>query len=450
MKKVILTIMAVVLLIPSVSIWAENDNGSGMSGTDEESMFGGDAGSVVEEVKKEDTVAGTEKALLKSAGATIGGKYIFSVTSSWNWVNPELTADSLKNPEDESLDTALDATIYLDSKPSENFRVFGKVDVSYPFTEADISVRELFSDFNWNNRLFFRGGKQTINWGVGYFFSPADLVNLTPINPEDPEAEREGPVSLKVNLPLDIHNLYLYLIDNNIEKPWEVAVAPKAEFVLGETEVGIGGIYQYDHPTAGMLTFSSSISDFDIFGEGVMKYGSDKNFIETTDVTLSNPLGLQAVKKDDTLFFSGTVGFMYNHIDEEGNFSFMTAAQYLYNGEGYADKDFMKDNNSGIMVLLGNGDISASDLLRPGLHYGAASFHWNGMFNSDFSLSLFWIGNLMDGSGRVSPSVSYSPIDNGSITVSLPFTYGDDGYEYTQNGRNLSLNVKLSLGSGSF
>ena len=60
------------------------------------------------------------------------------------------------------------------------------MDVSYPFDDQGgtrefdevFHVSELFSDFQFRDTLFFRAGKQTINWGVGYFFSPADLLYI--------------------------------------------------------------------------------------------------------------------------------------------------------------------------------------------------------------------------------------------------------------------------------
>ncbi len=466
-KKILGFLLAgMIFLICGISVWAEGDTKNDADiEVNEEAMFGDDGtsdaqsesgtadGGIVEEITTETTVADMEKGLLKSK-TTIGGSYSFSVISGWKWIDPDFSGDtfvdSLSNPDDESLTTDLKTTVYLDSRPVEDFRVFGKVDVAYPFDGNTVSVRELFSDFNWNNFLFLRGGKQTINWGVGYFFSPADIVNLSPIDPEDPEAEREGPIALKINMPLNIHNLYLYLIDNDIDKPWEITVAPKAEFVLGGTEIGLGGVYRDEYAPVGMITISSSIADFNIFGEGVVKYGSDKHFLEIVDKSPTNPMGLEVVTYDDTLFFSATVGSMYNHVDEEGNFNFMVVLQYLYNGEGYEDKDFMKDNQAGVMMLLEKGEISSGDIYRPGQHYAAVSVRWNEIFNSDLSFSLFWIGNLVDGSGYVSPSFSYSPFDYSSLSVSFPFTYGDDGYEYTKQGRTLLVNLKFALGSGRF
>ncbi|MCD6122593.1 MAG: hypothetical protein J7K04_12215, partial [Spirochaetales bacterium] len=373
-------------------------------------------------------------------------------------------------PDSTSLDTTLNASIYFDGRPDENFRVFGKAEITYPFTVTDsrildefstaadlfsdlndiFKVKELFSDFNWNNIVFFRGGKQTINWGVGYFFSPADIINLTPINPEDPEAEREGPVALKVNVPVGVNNAYLYLIDENIEKPDELEIAPKLELVLGNSELGLGGVYQKDHSPTAMATVTTSIWDFDLFGEGVLSYGSDKTFIDKVDPTMENPLGLETKKIDDQYFTSATAGLRYSYNDDDGNFNISIAAQYFYNGQGYSDKDFFKDNTVGIAALLASDSISANDISMPGIHYGAASLFWSDMFNTDFSVNLFWMGNFADGSGQVTPALTYVFFDQLSASLKVPFTYGDKGYQFTQNGSSLSVSLELSMGTGSF
>ncbi|MDD9989711.1 MAG: hypothetical protein OXQ31_25820, partial [Spirochaetaceae bacterium] len=206
----------------------------------------------------------------------IGGSYRFSLTGDVAWSSFEELAESPLEPDSQGVGVDLGATVFLDARPADDFRVFGKVDLSYPFTTDQdaqpprgfddiVSVRELFSDFTIGDALFLRGGKHTIAWGVGYFFSPADVLNLTSIDPEDPEAEREGPVSLRANLPVDFHNLYLYVIADPGDDGVRLAAAPKAEFVLGGTEVGIGAFYHPDRVPRAMLTVSTSLLDFDLF-----------------------------------------------------------------------------------------------------------------------------------------------------------------------------------------
>ena len=113
----------------------------------------------------------------------------------------------------------LEADVYLDARPYSFFRVFGKLKAIYPFGGSaqgvyqaqtnpfasiytppsgssaaipNISVFELFADVNWNEKLFLRVGQQVIHWGVGTFFSPADILSLSPINPLQPNLERQG------------------------------------------------------------------------------------------------------------------------------------------------------------------------------------------------------------------------------------------------------------------
>ncbi len=229
---------AAVFIFGSVALQADtagsgNGDTSGTINSDENRLFGNSSG-VVEEVDKKKTVSSLQNVMLSGKGVDIGGKYNFSAVSNWMWNTAgkkagDITFDALTNPDNENFTTTLNASVYFDGRPDENFRVFGKAEVEYPFTAAgsrsinDIfRVKELFSDFNWKNLIFFRGGKQTINWGVGYFFSPADIINLTAIDPENPGAEREGPAALKVNVPIGINNAYLYIIDKNIEKPEDI------------------------------------------------------------------------------------------------------------------------------------------------------------------------------------------------------------------------------------
>ena len=92
----------------------------------------------------------------------------------------------------------------MDLRPDPTWRAFVKgkyaANIGYESwpegksTEAaDFSLHELFLDYTLLDKLYLRAGKQTINWGVGYFFSPADVINVGRIDPFDAEGSR--PVS---------------------------------------------------------------------------------------------------------------------------------------------------------------------------------------------------------------------------------------------------------------
>jgi len=452
-----ITFMVIFLMIIAGSAFAQSSNDT----INTDNLFGNSGGALIEKPAGDTgTNDFTTDLLTSKTGVTIGGSYHFKAAAS-------VIEDDLENPSFGSLDNTfsidLGTTLFFDARPDDTIRVLGKVVVAYPFSyKADdlatstvnesrnfddvFHVTELFSDFNIDNKVFFRAGKSTINWGVGYFFSPADLLNVSTIDPENPDAELEGPVSVKMNVPVGLNNYYLYVIaPEGIASASQLAVAPKAEFVAGDTEIALGAYYQKDHVPAGMVTFTTGIGDVSFFGEGVVTYGSDKTFVKSDFTT---------VTYNDTFFFKGTAGARYQWSDDLSNFSFNVAAQYLYNGEGYGtdDQTFLTQNrqNAMISIMSGSGALSLSDLVQTGRHYAAGSFSWNKMFQSDFTLSVFFLGNLSDGSGMLKPALSYSGFNDIDISLSVPYSYGESGDEYTPQGDSLSASLTFSLGGTAF
>lgn len=390
----------------------------------------------------------------------IGGSYRFSLTGYASWLSLDSLFDSPLEPNLQGVSADLGATVFLDVRPLEEFRVFGKADLSYPFvTDSDAepprgfegvaTVTELFSDFMVGDRLFLRGGKHTIAWGIGYFFSPADVLNLTAINPDDPEAEREGPVSLRAHLPIDFNNLYMYVIVDPTDDGVQLAVASRAEVVLGASEVGLGAYYHPDRVPRSMLTLSTSIAGYELFGEIEASLGSDRRFVEIVDRGPDNPFGLRTVRHTERVFTAVTGGLRYIYTAEDG-WSATFVGQYLWNGEGYEDPDVLRDNLAGISRLMELGDLSRADLGFPGRHYAAASLNLWPRRGFDWSLGAFWISNLSDGSARVSPSITFRPSEHFSVRASATMTYGEGGAEMTPHGSHVGVSLTAILGSGRF
>ena len=358
---------------------------------------------------------------------------IFSITPGWAW---NLEANTNRG----SFSTNLQSEIYFDARPNTDIRVYGDARISYPFETAEdesrgfddiVTIGELFSDFTINDTIFIRAGKQTINWGVGYFFSPADLLNLAEIDPSDPDADLEGPVSVMINAPIEVDNFYGYLIvPENTEDITDLAGAVKYEKVVGGAEIGIGGYYRDGQPPAGMLTVSTNIANISVFGEGVIQYGSDKGYLTgslPTPVIYENP--------DDVWYVSGTVGTMFSLSSDESDLGLSFVGQYFYNGEGYSGDD---------LSTLPGGNSGLS-----GLHYAAANLSVT--LTDTISSRVFWYGNLSDGSGFVNPSLAWKPADYMGINVGLNYNYGSaDGGEFTPFGDMLSASLSLSLGGTGF
>ncbi|MFP4383107.1 MAG: hypothetical protein ACLFSE_03620 [Spirochaetia bacterium] len=320
--------------------------------------------------------------------------------------------------------------------------------------EFEISIFELFADFNIKEQFFFRFGKHTIKWGVGYFWSPADVLNLTAIDQEDPQAEREGPVSLKVNYPFSFHTLYLYVITNTGIKPIEAAVAPKAEFLVGNTEFSIAGYYQKALSPRGILTFSSSYGGVDFFGEGVVSIGSDRVFVRPSkdqsaaedDPEDDLEVVLDTYEQTKPFFFL-TTGFRYAGSLDNDQGSIFVIGQYFFNGEGYRTSRLLKpayylflnpETNGLILPEEAQGedyeeppDLTFADLSPFGRHYIGTSFSWSGILGSNLTVSALGFMNMNDISGILIPSASYTFFDRLTLTGSLRMTFGNIGDEFT-------------------
>jgi hypothetical protein len=381
--------------------------------------------------------AAPEEAFLVSERLEWGGSFDLLFDTQVSWDGYPDSWDMLFNQGTTFLASRLAADLFFDARPERDFRVFGKVKAAYEYPyDWDIGIFELFADFQYEDLLFFRAGKQTVQWGVGYFFSPADVLNLVSIDPEDPEAEREGPIAVKTHLPFTAHNAYLYLVANDIEKPTEIAVAPKLELLLGNYELGVGGFYQADLSPKGMLTLTGPLWELDLFAEAMIQWGSDITFVRSIV-----PVPSYETYTRDELLFSGTAGFAYVNPD----WDLTVVAEYFFNGQGYADQ-FPAAAAKAALVA---GDITFADYpVYPGRHYLAAGVNWFELLDSRFSLLVLYLANLSDGSGMIIPSVTWGPIEHLSLSTGLRIGYGETGDEYAPPpaGGSLAYTFSVSIG----
>ncbi len=226
---------------------------------DDELFGGGDSTgedeSIVSEVEN-NPESNLADELLASEKIAIGGTLT---------IDGEASLDLDTDSDEDSLSsgfTDFKARLYLDARPDSDLRAFVKGDIVYDTSDGvSFDLREMFADVGISDTVFLRAGKQTINWGVGFFFSPANIINLENIDPEDPEEELAGPVALKAQLPLGTSNLSGYLLLDEIEEDNPVAFASRYEFLLDSMEITVGGVYQYDNPWSVMVTGTRNFGD---------------------------------------------------------------------------------------------------------------------------------------------------------------------------------------------
>ena len=522
----------------------DGDN-SESSFIDLDSLFNEEMVDVVEDPSE---FANPEADLLTSDLLEWGGRIRGNLSAEWGWDTLWTESFDPLDPPTRDLSPSVSADLFFDARPDTDFRAFGKIKFTSDsagddgfagaindaaltgdlpegwtreedengdtiirddngdevFTVAavdedseadpqtgnapavDLTVYELFSDFSYRDRIFFRFGKHTIQWGVGYFFSPADVLNLTAVDAEDPTAEREGPVSLKAQLPFGIHNAYLYVITNVGTKPLELALAPKIEFVTGVTELTLAAYYQQALAPRAIGMFSTSIGEVEVFGEAVMSLGSDRVLVreslkpieDIADAPEDLEIVLDTYLVDWLPIFSGTAGFRWFRDLESSGGSIGLIGQYWFNGEGYADSTlltpatvlFQNPGTNGLAISEPESqsddyepppDLAVTDITNWGRHYVALTGNWSEIFGSDLSFSILAITNLSDLSGIVTPSLSFPLLETFTMSLNGRLSFGESGDELTnpaaliggsdeEFGSTLSLTVSVGLGGGSF
>jgi hypothetical protein len=416
-----LTILLILFLFVS-PLFAVTSDETELFGSSEEDLFGetgseddlfGGSDDLLTDIESSETDMGNAM-LTSEQPVVIGGSYGFSLTPGWGWKFDE--SDDIG-----AISANLSSKLYFDARPDETVRVYGKAVLSYPFVESDsrsfsdvLSIQELFSDFIVGDDLFVRVGKQNLNWGVGYFFSPANLLNTSSIDPLDPEAELTGPVSIKMNKPIGIDNIYGYVIIPSAQVNLDgLKYAAKYEKVIGNSEVGLGGLYTYGDDPVVMSTLSTSIGDVALFAEGTASFAAI-----------------------DDVEFAATAGGRYSWSAPASDLSLNLAGQYYYDGssEHYPHK------------MAANVSMSLT---------------------SDISVGATWLHTGMEGLPApvstlpgtdhvevrvVQPNITWRPAEYVNIQLIGIYTYGDI-FEFMGEsilGDALGATVKVTLGNTSF
>jgi len=471
-------ILCVIIMAAPFSISSQEESNDIDALFEDEIIVQQDSDTLGQEESQDSFIGQTNplQSFLKTETVKIGGNIGGTVSASWKWNDPWTVGFDLANPDSHELAPALNSLLYFDARPEEDFRVHGSFKTAWPFAETkslldsknkttlvsvpDVRIFELFSDFQLGDNAYLRFGKATVKWGVGYFFSPADIINLESINILDPTVQREGPLQFRVFVPYgpSQNTLSFYSIFDTDNQDFEnTALAAKAEFLLGNYELGLSGYYRYDTSERGALTLTGPLGNFDIFAEGVIARGSPKAFYSSFK---STPPYYNKISSDDirnTFYSSATMGFLYNN--QNGDFT--AIAQYFFNGEGYSDADRTSLFNSYesqpaavkkmILYSIAMGDLKNFPFLS-GQHYGAANLSLSEIAGSDFSFSVMGIMNFSDISGLAQPTLSLEISDYLKLSIFSTFIFGADNTEYgiLGQGRPVTIGIKLSAGTGNF
>jgi hypothetical protein len=305
-------------------------------------------------------------------------------------------------------------SVSFEARPSSSFRALATLTENYPDTAihpvvyTDITpptFSELFCDYTVSDTLFFRIGKQVINWGATRFFPFDNLPARTPA-PSLPTSEtfdNSAGIGFKVSIPFGLSSLSAiaqlkngYFADPTAPHLEEVGVGLLGEWVIANTELSLGGYCQKYLPPR-VLAIS-----------------------KTTILGMDARAGALVADRDGV---RAAVSCFANAYWEQPDVRFHVLFEYIYNAEGaqpYTASAYQAGYSSDSQQLYGVGT-------EPGYPSGHAVALLTGFKNvggSNVDVGVQWEHLFSDNSGVLIPAVLFRPFEMVTLTLGLPLYYG--------------------------
>ncbi|MDD5773074.1 MAG: hypothetical protein PHX78_06360 [bacterium] len=321
------------------------------------------------------------------------------------------------------------------------------------------SLKELFLDFNIKDKVYFRTGKQVLQWGRCYLWNPTDLINIEKKTFFQKIGSREGAYGIKMHIPFGTKlNIYSFIDTGKTSDADSTAVASKIEFLVGNTEMafavwgkkGYKPVYGYD--------FSTRIFKVDTYGEFAASHGEnhDRMMVENGVLVKS--------RSADKWNPRASIGFNKSFDFRDVNDRITTTFEFYYNHTGYKEDIFNDDviypyqdpivqfdSTGGITLktsgtkkdfLLDNNLYEMNSLSR---YYAALFTSYAKFIISDLTLNLNIIGNLDDKSSILTTGVTYTDINDFTLGFNIYSYLGYSNREYTFLNNALTAQVTAGI-----
>ncbi len=335
---------------------------------------------------------------------------------------------------------------------------FTKVDLMVAEkANAVFSINEVFLDVNIARRVYFRIGKQVVKWGVGYLWTPTDLVNIEKKNILDSSQVRQGSYGLKIHVPFGTRaNIYSFINMNNARHLSDISMANKVEVLFLNTEMALSVLLKNHNVPVYGFDFTSRVFTLDIHGEASLSYGDNTRRIRDYPwyiTGLFQSLSLQAMYmfpgKTDLMDYRvrgkwiGKASFGFGRgfevLDVKDRIRFDVEA--FYNHAGYDRNMFEKD-------LYTVGYFLSSGLYTPnyyGRYYAGLFITIRQMFVEELSSMVNCVVNIQDQSSIVSGMITYAPFYDLTLNLMVNGFVGKTNREYTLYGNYFTTELSVKL-----
>jgi hypothetical protein len=296
---------------------------------------------------------------------------------------------------------------------------------TYKYT--DLSIKEFFVDTNWQNKVYFRTGKQVLKWGPCYFWNPTDLINVEHKDFSDLNKIREGTYGVKVHIPSGVkQNTYFFVGMNGAAAVDDVFLSGKYEFLVGNTEMSLSAWGKKGYQPVYGYDVTGRLFNLDVQCEVSLSPGANHQILDYNTL-IPTPEG-------DGLVPKVSLGCTKYFDDGDIKDRISLTGEVYYNGAGY-DQNILQridDINPSLKPLY----ISqVYEPYRNSKYYLAFFSSMSKFIKNDLTLNVNGITNLVDHSGTLTCGVSYHPsLTDIFIDFSVSGNIGDKNTEATSQG----------------
>ena len=419
-------------------------------GRADDEIFGADDSSIVNIQEKTDASVGD---LINQESVSFSGELSakFGASLLRDYLDGDLDF------EDNPYDTSIEGDFLLDIRLREGVKAFGDMWLSYSpqLNEShenatngeesaaadepedfDSEIKELFVDVNIKQKVYFRGGKQTLKWGRGYFWNPTDVINEDRKSFSDMNARLEGTYGLKMHVPFGAtYNIYGFANFDNAENLTEIATAGKFEFLLpNDVEMAVSAWQKHGFKPVFGLDFATYKWYTSFRGELSLSNGSNRRKVKAD--AGGNLVELEQADDWTPRFcFGATKSFDFKNYNDR----ISVTGEFYYDHDGYDDN--LLDENTRAAFLDG-GYYQANYY---GKYYAALFTTVAKFFSSDVTLNMNAIANVSDSSWLLMPGIVYEITNNATLSLDLTGHFGEDGREYTFGGQAVDLQFRVDL-----
>ena len=314
----------------------------------------------------------------------------------------------------------------------------------YETNQLILQLKEFLVKANIANQVYFVIGKQNLQWGKGYFWTPTDLINVEKKNFLDMTRTREGVYGMKMTYSYKtFFNALAFLDAGNAKNPLDMAIAGKLEINPDPVSIAISGWAKRNYLPVFGLEFSGSFFEWDVRAEASLSYGENKYHLGAPVIKVMGPITITNYPKvqNTNAWITRICLGISKSIDWETDNRITFNGEFFYNQTGATNNDIFENKMKALSYVM-NGMYEANYY---GQFYGLLSVSMNRFILEDMTASVSMIGNISDMSFITFGSLSYTPAFNFTVGMNIYGMFGEKFGEYTASPSGLAADLTMTL-----